>query len=96
MARLTGDLMSLARTHTKMGIRVLAQIARDPEQPGSTRVAAIALLFQRGWGNPDNMGAIAANTERIIVEIVQPHRHELEAATIELEPLQSEHQRNGK
>jgi len=96
MARLTGDLMSLARTHTRMGIRILAKIARDDEQPGSTRVAAIALLFQRGWGNPDNVGAIAANTERIIVEIVQPHRHELEAVTIEPEPLESEHRRNGQ
>jgi hypothetical protein len=44
------NVSELARSHTRRAIQVLANISYDEAQPGSTRVAAISLLLDRGWG----------------------------------------------
>jgi hypothetical protein len=49
MAKAPLDLRSLARAQTAMGVRVLSQIATQGESE-SARVAAVGLLFERGWG----------------------------------------------
>jgi hypothetical protein len=35
-----------------MGVKVLAGIASQKDMPPSARVAAVGLLFERGWGKP--------------------------------------------
>ena len=42
-------LRSLARSHTEMGLRVLAGIAENGTSE-SARVAVVGLLLDRGWG----------------------------------------------
>ena len=49
MAKATADLRSLARAHTDMGLRVLTGIASSGKSEAA-RVAAVALIWERGWG----------------------------------------------
>ena len=51
MARPPTDIRSLARSHTKMAIKVLAGIANAGTNERARVAAAIALL-DRGWGKP--------------------------------------------
>src|SRR5689334_9543471 len=46
------EIKSLARTHTALGMRTLVQIMRDEKAPAHARVAAVAVVFDRGWGKP--------------------------------------------
>jgi hypothetical protein len=69
------DVRELARTHTKRVINVLAKIAYDEKQPGSTRVAAIGMLLERGWGKVAQPIASAehdAGIEVVIRHLVEP------------------------
>ena len=51
MARAPTDIRSLARSHTKMAIKILAGIAKDGTNEAARVSAAVALL-DRGWGKP--------------------------------------------
>jgi len=51
MARAPTEIRSLARSHTKIAIKVLAGIAKDGTNE-SARVAAACALLDRGWGKP--------------------------------------------
>jgi hypothetical protein len=46
------EIKSLARTHTALGMKTLVQIMRDQKAPAHARVAAVAVMFDRGWGKP--------------------------------------------
>jgi hypothetical protein len=48
--KIPADLRSLARSHTEMGVKVLAGIASAEDAPPAARVAAVTALFDRGWG----------------------------------------------
>jgi hypothetical protein len=90
----------MCRAHTKMGVRVLVNLIRDDETPPAAKVAAIALLFQRGWGNPTNEDGSTPG-ERIIVEIVQGGGSINVVQQIDVQPepeleLLEPHERNGK
>lgn len=45
-----GEVRRLAREQTVAAIETLVEIARDPNQPGSARVAACNVLLDRGYG----------------------------------------------
>jgi len=49
VAKAPVDLRSLARSHTEMCLRVLCGIAQNSESD-SARVAAVGLIWDRGWG----------------------------------------------
>jgi hypothetical protein len=49
VAKATADLRSLARAHTEMGLRILTGIAQSSKSDPA-RVAAVALIWERGWG----------------------------------------------
>ena len=51
MARAPTDILSLARSHTSMAIKILAGIAKDGTNEAARVSAAVALL-DRGWGKP--------------------------------------------
>lgn len=46
------ELRKLARQHTTMAMDRLVEIIQDDKQLGATRVAAISLLLDRGYGKP--------------------------------------------
>lgn len=46
------NLASLARTHTTSAIRTLATIMAHKGAKHSDRIAAAAILLDRGWGKP--------------------------------------------
>jgi len=77
-ARQITDLRSLARSYTKNGVRVLASIINDETQPGATRVSAIRLMFDRGWGAPNARHHIDINGETTLLKVVNEivHVHE--------------------
>ena len=87
MAKAPADLRSLARGHTSMGVRVLADIAQDNDAPEPARVSAIALLFDRGWGKPPttHTGADGDGDIKVIIRHIVEGRDGV-PMTIEQEP----------
>jgi hypothetical protein len=65
----------LARAHTELSVQTLAGIARNSTSD-SARVAAVALLMERGWGKApqthagDEKGGAIQVTIRQIVETI--------------------------
>jgi hypothetical protein len=80
LARITTDaeLRALARSYTPEGIRILAAVARDENQPGQTRINAIKMMMDRGWGRPSETHNINLEGEqktllKVVNEIVHVH-----------------------
>ena len=69
MARAPADIRSLARSHTKIAIKVLAGIAKDGTNE-SARVAAACALLDRGWGKPSQVHTGADGEGAIQVTIL--------------------------
>jgi len=72
------ELRALARSYTTEGIRILAAVARDLAQPGQTRINAVKMLMDRGWGRPSETHNINLEGEqrpllKVINEIVHVH-----------------------
>jgi hypothetical protein len=79
----------LARAHTQMGLKVLAGIASNEDAPAAARVAAVALLLDRGWGKVPQTPAREDGENEVRVTI----RHITEGSldvpqVIEAKPLQ--------
>ena len=43
---------AVAREHSELAIRTLAEIAGNSEAPPAARVAASSAILDRGWGRP--------------------------------------------
>ena len=78
MARAPTDIRSLARSHTKIAIKVLAGIAKDGTNDAA-RVAAACALLDRGWGKPPQAHTGADGEDAIQVTI----RHLVEGMPVE-------------
>jgi hypothetical protein len=76
--RITPDIRSLCRAYTSEGTRVLASIMRDENVPAMSRVAAIKVLFDRGWGKASETHKIDVNGETSLLKVVNEivHVHE--------------------
>jgi hypothetical protein len=48
-----GPLKALCQDKTLAGVAIVEQIMNDPEQPGSTRIAAWCALRDTGFGKPE-------------------------------------------
>ena len=77
MAKAPADLRSLARGYTGMCIKTLGTIAQRGKSE-SARVAAVALLLERGWGKAPTTfaGADGEGDVRVVV------RHILEGSSM--------------
>lgn len=53
MAKASIDIRSLARSHTKTALKVLASIMSSEDHPAAARVSAAQALLDRGWGKPE-------------------------------------------
>ena len=76
--RITPDIRSLCRAYTPEGTRVLASIMRDENVPAMSLVAAIKVLFDRGWGKASETHHIDVNGETPLLKVVNEivHVHE--------------------
>ena len=83
MARAPTDIRSLARSHTKIAIKILAGIAKDGTNEGA-RVAACVALLDRGWGKPAQAHAGEQGEGPIKVVI----RHIVHGRDVQQQPLQ--------
>ena len=45
-------VQNLAREYTEKSISILGEIIEDENERGATRIAAIQVLLDRGWGRP--------------------------------------------
>ena len=45
-------VQDLARQYSETSIKVLGEIMEDEDERGATRIAAIQVLLDRGWGKP--------------------------------------------
>jgi hypothetical protein len=72
------ELRSLARTYGPTGIRTLAAIMSDKDQPAMARVSAIKILLDRGYGKPNESHHIDINGDTSLLKVVNEivHVHE--------------------
>lgn len=75
--------LSLCRSYTELAVRTLANIAQKG-QSESARVAAAAILLDRGWGKAPQAHAGNNGEGPITVEIV--YRQREPAKLIEIKP----------
>ena len=81
-AKALTSVRSLARSHTRTAITVLAKIMRSEDATAAARVSAANALLDRGWGKATQpLGGVDDGTlqlihriERIIVYPENPHR----------------------
>jgi hypothetical protein len=78
MIKTDAELRALARSYTPEGIRILAAVARDENQPGQTRINAVKMMMDRGWGRPSETHNINLEGEqktllKVVNEIVHVH-----------------------
>src|SRR6516225_8685418 len=78
MPKNLGHIESLARSHTKTAIRVLAGIMNDATHPAMSRVAAAKVLLDRGWGKPKEMHHSEVDDNKPLLKVVNEivHVHE--------------------
>ena len=50
MAKALTEIRSLARTHTRIAIRMLVNVMRNPKASAAAQVAAANSILDRGWG----------------------------------------------
>lgn len=88
--KLPADLRSLARGHTNLCIKVLAGLVSQEAVPPAARLAAAAILLDRGWGKApqahtgeDGEGAIRVII-RHLVEGMPDEQRVIEATTGEI------------
>ena len=84
MAKTLVEIRSLARSHTRTAIRVLAGIMRCEDATPAARVSAANAILDRGWGKatqPLNSGDGALELiHKIERVIVHPERPDKESA----------------
>jgi hypothetical protein len=62
------EIESLARSYSRAAIKTLAGIMMEPSAPARARVAAAAILLERGWGKPKQHIEGPA-THRYVIEV---------------------------
>ena len=67
--KVVGELRDLARVHTTDALETLVSICNDSEAPAASRVAAAALLLDRGYGRP----AQSIDTKIEVVDMAKTH-----------------------
>ena len=76
MPRALTEIRSLARSHTRTAINVLAGVMRCKDATAAARVSAANALLDRGWGKPpqasENDGGALQLVHRIERTIVYP------------------------
>ena len=79
------SLTDLAREHTEWAIGNLREIASDPEQGGSARVAATNALLDRAHGKPPQLTTLAGELDlgdpgprEVRITLVEPPAREPE------------------
>src|SRR5215475_13792268 len=72
------NLRSLCRSYTNEGVRTLAALMRDENQPGMVRAACVKILFERGWGKPLETHHVDVNDGGTLLKVVNEivHVHE--------------------
>ena len=78
MPKNLGHIQSLARSHTRTAIKVLAGIMNEKTCQPMSRVAAAKVLLDRGWGRPSETHHIDVNGETSLLKVVNEivHVHE--------------------
>lgn len=85
MAKALTEIRSLARSHTRTAIRMLANVMRDPKASAAAKVAAANSILDRGWGKAtqpigngeDGAFALIHRIERVIVHPENPDSQDL-------------------
>jgi hypothetical protein len=70
-----GHIASLARSYTDTAIKTLAGIMMAPSAPASARIAAAAILLDRGWGKAKEMHEHSGPDNNPIKKIVHEFVH---------------------
>jgi hypothetical protein len=75
MPKNRGHIESLARSHTRTAIKVLAGIMMEPTCQPMARVAAAKVLLDRGWGKPKEMHHSEVDDNKTPLKVVNEIVH---------------------
>ena len=70
MPKIPADIRSLCRSYTSETVRIVAAIARCESHPPGTRLQAVQMLWDRGFGKPAQTHTGMDGEGPITVEIV--------------------------
>jgi hypothetical protein len=65
------EVEALARVHTNMAVKVLADICLDVDAPAAARVSSAAILLDRGWGKATQPIVLADASTRMDDSVLQ-------------------------
>ncbi len=83
------DVRELARSHGRVAIRIAVKIAKNPKEPSTVRLAACALILDRGYGKAqqvisgDDSAAPITVIHRVIIDRAEDRDSESLPAVIE-------------
>jgi len=63
------SIRELARAHTDEAINVAVAIMRDPTSPEATRLKAVELVLDRGWGKPETSANVQLSDNRDVAAL---------------------------
>jgi len=80
MAKAVTEIRSLARSHTRIALKVLVGVMRSEDSTPAARVTAATAILDRGWGKApqankdggDGLRKLIDRIERIIVHPENP------------------------
>ena len=75
MPKNLGHIQSLARSHTRTAIKVLAGIMNEKTCQPMSRVAAAKVLLDRGWGKPKEMRHSEVDDNKTLLKVVNEIVH---------------------
>jgi len=90
MPKNLGHIESLARSYTDTAIKTLAGIMMEPSASARARIAAAAILLDRGWGKAKEMHDITGDggsPMKVVSEIVHINVWPEEIAAADEEPM---------
>ena len=89
--RIPADIRSLCRSYTDEAVRSLAAIMRNGDKD-ATRVAAAAILLDRGWGRPPQSHADEDGKDiiHVVIRDVAEERRQALASTYRTTPVSDE------
>ncbi len=95
------DVRELARSHGRVAIRIAVKIAKNPNEPSSVRLAACALILDRGFGKAQQVvtgddAAPITVIHRVIVDTVGDQDSEGLSPVIEEGEIQGSVWREGE
>ena len=90
MAKAPADIRSLCRSYTTEAVRVVAGIMRSEAHPPAVRISAAALLFERGYGKPQQDVLVGGDIRVVIRKMLDDEDGLIDVTPLDPKKLESD------